>query len=35
MPVPKEILYLTEADVQQTLTVAEAVDLAEEWCRKS
>ena len=30
MPVPEEILYLTEADVQQTLTVAEAVDLAEE-----
>lgn len=30
MPVPKEILYLTESDVQQTLTVAEAVDLAEK-----
>ncbi len=30
MPIPKEILYLTEADVQQTLTVAEAVDLAEK-----
>ena len=30
MPVPKEILYLTEADVQKTLTVAEAVDLAEK-----
>ncbi len=30
MPVPKEILYLTEADVQQTLTVDEAVDLAEK-----
>jgi len=30
MPVPKEILYLTEADVQQSLTVAEAVDLAEK-----
>ena len=30
MPVPKEILYLTEEDVQQTLTVAEAVDLAEK-----
>jgi ornithine cyclodeaminase/alanine dehydrogenase-like protein (mu-crystallin family) len=29
MPVPKEILYLTEKDVEQTLTVAEAVDLAE------
>ncbi|MBW8011528.1 MAG: ornithine cyclodeaminase family protein [Chloroflexi bacterium] len=30
MPTPKEILYLTESDVQQTLTVAEAVDLAEK-----
>jgi ornithine cyclodeaminase/alanine dehydrogenase-like protein (mu-crystallin family) len=30
MPVPKDILYLTESDVQQTLTVAEAVDLAEK-----
>jgi len=30
MPIPKEILYLTEADVQKTLTVAEAVDLAEK-----
>ncbi len=30
MPIPNEILYLTEADVQQTLTVAEAVDLAEK-----
>lgn len=30
MPVPKEILYLTESDVQQTLTVSEAVDLAEK-----
>jgi len=30
MPVPKDILYLTEAEVQQTLTVAEAVDLAEK-----
>jgi ornithine cyclodeaminase/alanine dehydrogenase-like protein (mu-crystallin family) len=29
MPIPKDILYLTEADVQQTLSVAEAVDLAE------
>jgi ornithine cyclodeaminase len=29
MPVPEHILYLTESDVQQTLTVAEAVDLAE------
>lgn len=30
MPVPKSILYLTDSDVQQTLTVAEAVDLAEK-----
>jgi ornithine cyclodeaminase len=30
MPIPKEILYLMEADVQKTLTVAEAVDLAEK-----
>ena len=30
MGVPEFILYLTEADVQQTLTVAEAVDLAEK-----
>jgi ornithine cyclodeaminase/alanine dehydrogenase-like protein (mu-crystallin family) len=30
MPIPEEILYLTEADVQQTLTVTEAVDLAEK-----
>jgi ornithine cyclodeaminase len=29
MPVPEEIRYLTEADVKRTLTVAEAVDLAE------
>ena len=29
MPIPKEILYLSEEDVQKTLTVAEAVDLAE------
>lgn len=29
MPIPPEILYLTEADVQQTLSVAEAVNLAE------
>jgi len=29
MPIPEEILYLTEADVQQTLSVAEAVNLAE------
>jgi len=30
MPVPKEILYLTEVDVQKTITTAEAVDLAEK-----
>lgn len=30
MPLPESILYLTEADVRQTLTVAEVVDLAEE-----
>jgi ornithine cyclodeaminase/alanine dehydrogenase-like protein (mu-crystallin family) len=30
MPIPKSILYLTEADVQKTLTVGEAVDLAEK-----
>lgn len=30
MPVPKSILYLTESDVRQTLTVAQAVDLAEK-----
>ena len=30
MPVPKEILYLTEADVKKTITPAEAVDLAEK-----
>jgi ornithine cyclodeaminase/alanine dehydrogenase-like protein (mu-crystallin family) len=29
MPVPEFILYLTDSDVRQTLTVAEAVDLAE------
>ncbi len=29
MPVPESILYLTESDVQQTLTMAETVDLAE------
>ena len=33
MPIPKSILYLTEADVQRTLTVAEAVDLAEQGIR--
>ncbi len=30
MPIPKNILYLTEADMQKTLTVAEAVDLADK-----
>lgn len=30
MPVPKEMLYLTEEDVKKTLTVAEGVDLAEK-----
>jgi len=29
MPIPESILYLTEDDVRQTLTVAQAVDLAE------
>ena len=29
MPIPKDILYLKESDIQQTLSVAEAVDLAE------
>jgi ornithine cyclodeaminase len=29
MPIPNEILYLTEAHVKQTMTVAEAVNLAE------
>ncbi len=29
MPTPESILYLTESDVQRTLTVAEAVELAE------
>jgi ornithine cyclodeaminase/alanine dehydrogenase-like protein (mu-crystallin family) len=29
MPLPEALLYLTESDVQRTLTVAEAVDLAE------
>lgn len=33
MPVPESILYLTEADVQQTLTVADAVGLAETGVR--
>jgi ornithine cyclodeaminase/alanine dehydrogenase-like protein (mu-crystallin family) len=30
MPKPESLLYLTESEVQQTLTVAEAVDLAEK-----
>jgi ornithine cyclodeaminase/alanine dehydrogenase-like protein (mu-crystallin family) len=30
MPIPKEILYLTEDEVKKTLSVAEAVDLAEK-----
>lgn len=30
MPIPKSILYLTEDEVQKTLTVGEAVDLAEK-----
>ena len=30
MPVPDSILYLTDSDVQQTLSIAEAVDLAEK-----
>jgi ornithine cyclodeaminase/alanine dehydrogenase-like protein (mu-crystallin family) len=30
MPIPAQILYLTESDVQKSLTVAEAVDLAEK-----
>jgi hypothetical protein len=30
MPIPKSILYLSEDDVQHTVTVAEAVDLAEK-----
>ena len=30
MPLPESILYLTELDVQQTMTIAEAVDLAEK-----
>ncbi len=29
MPIPKDILYLTDEDVQKTLSVAEAVNLAE------
>jgi len=30
MPVPESILYLTESDVQQTITMVEAVGLAEQ-----
>jgi ornithine cyclodeaminase/alanine dehydrogenase-like protein (mu-crystallin family) len=30
MPIPESILYLSEDDVKKTLTVAEAVDLAEK-----
>jgi ornithine cyclodeaminase len=30
MPIPRSILYLSEEDVQNTVTVAEAVDLAEK-----
>jgi ornithine cyclodeaminase/alanine dehydrogenase-like protein (mu-crystallin family) len=30
MPVPESILYLTDADVEQTLTISEAVELAEK-----
>lgn len=33
MPVPENILYLTDADVRQTLAVNEAVDLAEKGIR--
>lgn len=33
MPIPKSILYLSEDDVQKTMTVAEAVDLAEKGIR--
>lgn len=33
MPIPHSILYLSEEDVQKTLTVAEAVDLAEKGIR--
>jgi len=33
MPVPESILYLTDTDVQHTLTVGEAVDLAEKGIR--
>ncbi len=30
MPVPESILYLTESDVEQTITIGEAVELAEK-----
>jgi ornithine cyclodeaminase/alanine dehydrogenase len=33
MPVPETILYLTESDVRQTMTAAEAVDWAEKGIR--
>ncbi|MGD2206965.1 MAG: hypothetical protein PVH17_09320, partial [Anaerolineae bacterium] len=33
MPVPGSTLYLSEADVRQTLTVAQAVDLADKGIR--
>jgi ornithine cyclodeaminase/alanine dehydrogenase-like protein (mu-crystallin family) len=33
MPVPESILYLTESDVEQTLAMDEAVDLAEKGIR--
>jgi len=33
MPVPKELLYLTEEDVKKTLSISEAVDLAEKGIR--
>jgi ornithine cyclodeaminase/alanine dehydrogenase-like protein (mu-crystallin family) len=33
MPIPQSILYLSEDNVQKTLTVAEAVDLAEKGIR--
>jgi ornithine cyclodeaminase/alanine dehydrogenase-like protein (mu-crystallin family) len=33
MPVPDSILYLSELDVEQTVTIAEAVDLAEKGIR--
>jgi hypothetical protein len=33
MPVPESILYLTDTDVQRTLTIGEAVELAEKGIR--